>query len=257
MKNLLQNIKFSTLMIISFFLILNSCKKTENPELATTITDIDGNTYSTIKMGNQYWMAENLKTTRYADGTPIAFVENTSAWDSLLIDAAAMCYFNNLLINADIYGALYTWQAAMKRKPGSDTNTGNVQGVCPDGWHLPGDEEWKELEMYLGMTQTEADNTDFRGTNEGSELAGNAELWVIGALVNDTAFGSFGFTALPAGRRFVSGNFSHMSYATYFWSATERSATEAWYRGLTNINTNIRREGRYKNAGFSVRCIKD
>jgi uncharacterized protein (TIGR02145 family) len=201
------------------------------------VTDIDNNDYTTVTIGTQVWMAENLKTTHYSDGTSIPLVENADDWANLDYEDIAMCYYDYSSTNADTYGALYSWAAA----------TNNEQ-VCPTGWHLPSDSEWKQLEMYLGMSQADADNTGYsRGTNEGSKLAGNSELWEDGALENDVAFGTSGFLALP----------DNLGSSVYFWSATEGNSMNAWMRGLTYDGTGVYRNPGGKRYGCPVRCIKD
>ena len=132
------------------------------------VTDIDGNVYKTVKIGEQRWMAENLRTTHYANGSAIPLVESISRWDNLGYADEAYCYYDNSAANGNTFGALYTGEAA--------------KNACPSGWHLPDDTEWKELEMFLGMSQSEANATGYRGTNEGSKLAGNASLWNNGNL---------------------------------------------------------------------------
>jgi len=107
-----------------------------------TVTDYDGNTYNTVQIGNQVWMAENLKVTHYSDGTEIQLVEDKSAWETLSHTDKAYCYYNNISSNGKTYGALYTWAAVMNGAGSSNTNPGRVQGVCPDGWHLPSDAKW-------------------------------------------------------------------------------------------------------------------
>nr|MDA3821321.1 FISUMP domain-containing protein [Bacteroidales bacterium] len=104
-----------------------------------TVTDYDNNTYNTVKIGNQWWMAENLKTTHYANGTEIQLIENTSTWAALGFEVKAMCYYDNSSTNANTYGALYNWAAAMNGANSSYSNPSLVQGVCPAGWHLPSD----------------------------------------------------------------------------------------------------------------------
>ena len=187
----------------------------DNPSVSTSYTfelvdcmDYDGNKYQAIKIGNQWWMAENLKTTHFANGTEITLVESNSAWDALGYDDKAYCYYNNNE-NGEVstYGSLYTWAAAMNGTTSSDNNPSGVQGVCPSGWHFPSDDEWKQLEIHLGMSQADADDFGWRGTNEGSKLAGNASLWDDGDLENDAAFGTSGFKALPGGNRYDTGDF--------------------------------------------------
>ena len=118
-----------------------------------TVTDIDGNVYNTVKIGNQCWMSENLKVTKYSDGSPIPHVIDPIEWAGIYNKDTnyAYCYYNNNANGeADIYGALYNWAAAMgKNTLSSNSNPSGVQGVCPDGWHLPSNSEWTELENYL------------------------------------------------------------------------------------------------------------
>ncbi len=175
---------------------------TDRPDITGqtgTLSDYDGNTYNWIGIGKQAWMAENLKTTRYADGSAIPHVEGTTEWDNLTVTDKAYCWYNNSTANRDTYGGLYTWAAAMNGAASSDANPSGVQGVCPDGWHLPSDAEWKELEMFLGMSQAEADDTGWRGTDEGGKLkeAGTTH-WNS---PNTGATNESGFTALPGGCR--------------------------------------------------------
>jgi uncharacterized protein (TIGR02145 family) len=114
---------------------------------AQTVTDYDGNVYNTITIGNQTWMAENLRVTKYPNGTPIPLATDNIAWANLEDNGTddAYCYYNNNASGeANTYGALYTWAAAMgDNAVSSSSNPSGVQGVCPNGWHLPSDDEWK------------------------------------------------------------------------------------------------------------------
>ncbi|GAG63281.1 unnamed protein product, partial [marine sediment metagenome] len=172
------------------------------------VTDYDGNSYKTTKIGNQIWMAENLNSTRYADGTPL--VSGTGAGD-ITGDYTTKYYFwydDDSITYADTYGALYTWAAVMNGTSSSDNNPSGVQGVCPDGWHLPSDTAWKELEMYLGMSQTDADNEGWRGTDEGGKLKEtDTAHWDS---PNTGATNSSGFTALPSGYRDNSAGYNNI-----------------------------------------------
>ena len=212
-------------LFLTIALIVISCEKQkdENDDFSGnsgTFTDSrDEQTYQWVKIGNQIWMAENLNATHYADGTPIQEVTGDANWDTLVVSDEAYCWhYDDSTSNAETYGALYTWAAAMKGSGSSSSNPSGVQGVCPDGWHLPSDDEWKELEMYLGMSQSDADNAGWRGTNEGSKLAGNASLWYDGDSENNAEFGTSGFTALPGGCRVNNGNFGGIGYNGYWWS---------------------------------------
>ena len=208
--------------------------------------DRDGNVYKTVEIGDQVWMAENLKVTKYRDGTPITNVTDAATWGTLT--TAAYCiYDNNAANEVDTYGALYNWYAVV-----------DSRNIAPEGWHVPTDEEWKELEMALGMSQTEADDENMRGTNEGSKLAGNADLWYSGSLENNSEFGASGFIALPGGyRTWGNGYCSTVDYLGYFWSATEYPGTNAWYRKLDYSRSDVNRNYDYKMVGFSVRCVRD
>jgi uncharacterized protein (TIGR02145 family) len=220
------------------------------------MTDYDGNSYGTVKIGNQLWMRENLKATHYFDGTIIPLVEGTSGWDALTSTDKAYCYYNNSITNRDLYGALYTWAAVMNGMASSDGNPSGVHGVCPNGWHMPSDAEWKELEMCLGMSQAEVDAVGFRGTDEGSKLKDKGtKHW---SSPNTGATNYSGFTALPGGMRDVYGDFYSLGDFTSFSSATEYTINNsAWSRDLYSNSTEVVREGTGKVCGISVRCLRD
>ncbi|MFW6002404.1 MAG: fibrobacter succinogenes major paralogous domain-containing protein, partial [archaeon] len=175
-----------------------------------------------------------------------------------LADKGSDWCYNNNESNCDTYGRLYDWKAVMHGESSSNINPSGVQGVCPDGWHVPSDKEWKELEMELGMSQSEADNTGWRGTNEGSKLAGNASLWNDGDLENNSEFGTSGFTALPGGGCNIGGSFCYFrNYGGWWWSSTENSSTDAWYRSLNYTKSKLARDSPDEEFGFSVRCVRD
>lgn len=226
-----------------------------NPELDyDTLTDIDGNVYASIEIGNQVWMAENLKVTHYADGAPIAEVSDEAAWNDLAPEDQAYCWYNNQIEYRDTSGALYTWAAAMYGGLSSDTV--GVQGVCPDGWHLPADKEWKILEMTLGMSQADADSYDWRGSDEGGQLK---ELGFSNwAIPNEGASNSSGFTAIPGGFRSFKGLFYSIDEYASFWAATaDDENNTAWYRTLNYQREEIYRQHNNMQIGLSVRCVKN
>ncbi len=136
-----------------------------------TVTDIDGNVYRMVKIGDQWWMAQNLKVTHYNDGTPIPHVTDNDEWRRLT--TGAYCTYNNNENYAITYGRLYNWYAV-----------NDACNIAPEGWHVPTDADWKKLEMILGISQAEVNSDNLHGTNEGSKLAGNAALWNDGELVN-------------------------------------------------------------------------
>ncbi len=223
-----------------------------------TVTDIDGNVYQTVKIGKQLWLAENMRATRYADGVPIPLVTGEKEWEALSAQDKAYCWLRNDQASfAQTMGALYTWAAAVNATDGSVSATGKVQGVCPDGWHIPSDEEFKQLEMHLGMSREEADKTKLRGTNEGCKLAGNAAEWADGRLKQDPDFGKSGFMALPGGLRYVTGKFGDYKLDAYWWTGRALNAEKAYGRIIPSKDIESYRDAHRKDAGFSVRCIKN
>jgi len=211
----------------------------------STCIDIDGNVYQTIVIGDQEWMAENLKVTHYRNGDSIPNVTSNSTWAGL--STGAYCYYDNDPSNADTYGALYNWYAV-----------DDSRELAPVGWHVPTDTEIMELEMHLGMSSSQANSTDWRGTNEGSKLAGGSDLWIVGALRNDPEFGSSGFDFIPGGKRYSSnGGFGNMGSFGRFWSSTEGGSYGAWNRLLLYDTAAVHRSSSYEQDGFSVRCVRD
>lgn len=247
------------LVFTGIFMMQYSCEKTVDEEFVhalKSITDFDGNTYYIKEFGNQWWMVNNLKVTHYADGTEIPAIEDPSEWEFLDLDERAYCYYNNNKSGEALtYGALYTWAAATNGGAGSDP--GMVQGVCPDGWHLPSDNEWKELEMYLGMSQADANDEGYRGFNEGSQLAHSADLWANGYLKENPVFGTSGFLAIPGGGRRYNGTFGHLGDNSNFWTATEKDQSVAWGRHIYAGYSTVHRYSDIKSDGFSVRCVRD
>ena len=229
------------LSLISILISFYSCQKKEikTPILEVdSVTDIDSNTYKTVKIGNQWWMAENLKVTSYNDGRKIRSVlstENDSIWAK--IDSGAVCKID------DRYGMLYNWYAVH-----------DIRKIAPKGWHIPTDDEWKTLEKELGMIQTEVDKTGWRGTNEAEKLIVKSSIgWP-----NSIVFGSnsSGFSALPSGCRLFNGKSSSNSNAAFWWTSTEVE-NQVYYRNLESKKKSIYRSITYKKYGFSVRCVKD
>ena len=210
---------------------------------SATVTDIDGNVYQTVTIGDQVWMAENLKVTHYRNGDPIPNVTDSTEWVGL--STGAYCNYNNDDAYVGTYGRLYNWYAV-----------GDSRNIAPAGWHVPSDEEWKQLEMYLGMSQTEADERGDRGTDEGGKMKeSGTSHWNS---PNTGATNESGFSALPGGRRVCGsdGCFGSMGNHGYFWSSTEYYSS-AWERSLHYYGAWVSRGSFYKRSGFSVRCVKD
>ena len=208
-----------------------------------TLIDIDGNNYNTVKIGKQWWMAENLKVTRNADGTAVPLVEDIETWKELADNESSFCYYGNLDENKDLYGALYSWAAATNGTEGLDDNSEIVQGVCPSGWHLPSDSEYSELADYLG----------------GKSIAGGKmktvglDYWLQ---PNIQATNKSGFSALPGGYRVNSGQFARKTTHGYFWTSTPKLG-KAYYHNLWSNSETLHRSMGDPNLGFSVRCVKD
>jgi uncharacterized protein (TIGR02145 family) len=214
------------------------------------VTDNDGNSYNVIEIGTQVWMKENLKAIHYADGTALVNGMGVGDISGDYTTKYWFIYVDNPS-NKDTYGLLYTWAAAMNGASSSDANPSKVQGVCPTGWHLPSDAEWKQLEMHLGMSQAEADRKGWRGTDEGGKLKETGTtLWVS---PNTGATNESGFSGLPGGYRYSAGPFFNIGYFGYWWSSLE----DAFYRDLNYNLTSIYRYDTSKDWGFSVRCLRD
>lgn len=239
---------FITLISLVIIISINCDKKdpTESkPELQPPpdpVTDIDGNVYQTVKIGNQIWMSENLKVFHYRNGDDIPNV--TWGWQNL--SEGACCYYNNDINNIAIYGLLYNGYAV-----------NDIRNLAPEGWHVPTDEEWKELEMFLGMSQTEADSTGYRGTNEGGKLkeAGTAH-WES---PNTGATNESGFAALPGGlRNYYNGEFYIMDSCASFWASPVRSSGYCGSRSLSYKYSEVGRSS-YSSMqwGYSIRCIRN
>jgi uncharacterized protein (TIGR02145 family) len=215
---------------------------------ADTCTDYDGNTYETIQIGDQLWMAENLKVTHYNNGDDIPTGFTNDEWSNLDdTETGAFALYNDDPATGEIYGNIYNWYAV-----------DDSRGVCPEDWHAPTDEEWMELEMYLGMSYEEAHDTGYRGTDQGSQLAGNADLWYSGDLENDPTFDSSGFIAIPGGyRNMADGTYAGMGSYGSFWSSSENTSTTAWPRSLNYYTSTVHRDHIVKRFGNSIRCLWD
>ena len=201
----------------------------------SNITDVEGNSYKTVYIGTQQWMAENLKTAKYNDGTAIPYITTNTQWANNT--TGAWVYYNNDVANNAKYGKLYNWYAVSK------TTNGN-KNVCPTGWHVPTDAEWSVLFDYLG----------------GESIAGG-KMKEIGttnwASPNTDATNASLFTALPGGYRDYVGNYKHNGSTGAWWSTTENSVSTSWYRIMDSSTGNANRSYPFKVDGLSVRCLRD
>jgi len=214
--------KIKLILLTALVFALLNCKKDKDEPLPkiwkySTFTDSrDGKTYKYIKIGGKYWMAENL-----------AYKTPNGSWS----------YWETNTYGSK-FGYLYTWEAAMI--------------VAPTGWHLPTDDEWKQLEQTLGMDQLEANRLGIRGTSEGNKLKTEID-WVD----NGNGTNEAGFSALPGGFRSNPGIFLEMNSSGFWWCASETNNSQAWFRIILSYSTQVGRGIGYKGEGYSIRCIKD
>ena len=208
----------------------------------------DGQSYATVLIGTQCWMAENLNV-------GIKINSTTGGYQQTDNDTIEKYCYNNDEANCDIYGGLYEWPEAMQY-----VTTEGAQGVCPVGWHIPTDNEWNILEGTVDsqypVGNPEWDDTGWRGMDAGGNLKEvGTSHW---SSPNTLATNSSGFTALPGGgRNHSSGNFYYLGPSSYFWSSSQFSGGAAWRRNLEYNHSNISRNSYDEDYGFSVRCLKD
>lgn len=224
---------------------------TTSSNCPSTVTDYDGNTYSTVQIGSQCWMKQNLRTTHYANGTSIALGSSTST------TTAYRYYPNNSSSNVSTYGYLYNWKAVMRNSSSSSANPSGVQGICPNGWHVPSDAEWTQLTNYVGnQTQYQCGSSS---NNIAKALAsttgwnGSSNTCAVGN--NPSSNNSTGFSALPAG--YYYGGYYHFGYDAFFWSASEDNVNNAYHRSLGYNGASVYGSYSTKPYGFSVRCVRD
>ena len=219
------------LIFLLIFIVLN-CKNdnpTESEQVTGTVTDIDSNVYKTITIGSQEWMAENLKTTRYNNGDSIPTNISDDDW-MMRITSGAYAIYDNDDANNSTYGKLYNWYAV-----------DDSCNLCPVGWHVPTDAEWKTLVTYLGG----------EGVAGGKlKEAGTAHWNSPNAATNES-----GFTALPGGQRV--GHYMDLGAYGFWWSSSEGFGSGSWGWGMVNSENIVMRLNYGQGAGKSVRCIKD
>lgn len=196
-----------------------------------TVTDKDGNVYKTVTIGNQIWMAENLKTTKFRNGDPIPNVSASNNWSALT--SGAYCWYNNDAANKAGYGALYNWYVI-----------NDPRNIAPLGWHIPSDEEWTALANFLQGKSQAGGKLKETGTTHWSDP-------------NSGASNSSGFNALPGGYRTKDGVFKNLSFCGTWWATTEYTQSVAWYRYVDYGTSSIYSVSIYKKSGLSIRCVKD
>jgi uncharacterized protein (TIGR02145 family) len=197
----------------------------------TSLKDFEGNEYKTVTLGTQEWMAENLKTTKYNDGTPIQMVTDNEAWVKLTTPAFSW-YNNDSTENKNTYGALYNWY------------TVNTNKLCPAGWHVPADGEWMTLTTFLEGFRIAGGKLKEKGTGHWKSP-------------NTSATNETGFNALPGGYRSIEGVFNYIRISGYWWSSTEYNESSIFFWNMVYKFSNIYKSRSEKYCGFSVRCLKD
>jgi uncharacterized protein (TIGR02145 family) len=207
---------------------------------SNSVTDADGNTYTTVTIGTQVWMKENLKVSKYRNGNPISTNLSLSDWQNSTSGAYEI--YGQDPGNNVTYGKLYNWYAVA-----------DPRGLCPSGWHVPSDLEWFGLENFIDSSINNIDLTFYRGTDAGGKMKSVSGLWTN---PNVGATNSSGFSALPGGRLSPNGFFKIGEFG-WWWSSTSFTEGFAWYRNLDNLNIQSYRGNGTMTEGYSIRCIKD
>ena len=199
--------------------------------------EYQGYDYETVQIGEQCWFAENLRADNYRNGDSIQADLSDSEWEETTEGAVSV--YDGDMANLSTYGRLYNWYAV-----------DDARGLCPSGWHVPTDGEWMTIEMALGMSEAEANNTGYRGTDQGTQMKTD-----YGWNNDNNGTNSSGFSGLPGGELTIDGFGSVGSFGLW-WSSSPYDS-EAWYRSLAYDDARINRSGEDCRYGLSIRCIKD
>jgi uncharacterized protein (TIGR02145 family) len=220
---------------------VSTYSETVTTSIIAPLVDYDGNVYATVMIGDQIWMAENLKVQHYQNGATIPKVTSNTEWASL--SSGAYCIYGNLSML--YFGYLYNYYIIE-----------DSQNIAPAGWHVATDEDWQELEIFLGMGQSEADSSGWRGSDEGTKLKLHTGWFGDGS--TNVGNNESGFAALGGGYRgMIYGQYHSETYRGVFWTATGTDTEESWSRTVGwNIPT-VERSKKNKRYGYSIRCVKD
>jgi uncharacterized protein (TIGR02145 family) len=241
-------LKILVFSLISFTLLFFfSCKKekVETRIETGTVTDVDGNIYNTVKIGNQWWMAENLNVQHYRNGDSISY--RGDAYERTL-DSAKW-------VNSDM-GAyckgridyLYNGYTVLDQR-----------NIAPDGWHIPTDDEWKQLEILIGLSKNDVDQVNWRGNNEANKLRLHSTKYWANSPNQYDIWGAndSGFNALPNGCLMFYGKYSSSLDEMGFWWSSTLADNQLWYRYLDKNKGGVFRYVGPMTYGFSIRCVKD
>lgn len=230
------------ILLVINALFLNGCsifQGTAKNRCPSEVKDFNGISYNVTQVGKQCWMAENLASTHYADGTKIEYV----------------FVYNDDEANAKEYGRLYTWDAAMNGATESDEVPSGIIGACPKGWHLPSDNEWKRLERTLGVKKRNLNRQGWSTGDEGGKLKEKGtKHWNE---PNKGATNETGFTAIAAGSRNFSGVYTGKGISSFYWTSSMLYSLTSWGRGLGTSSAGIYRFNDDPGSAFSIRCVKD
>jgi uncharacterized protein (TIGR02145 family) len=192
--------------------------------------DYQGYTYKVVMIGTRWWMAENLRCTKYSDGTSIPDVADKTAWKSS--GSGSLCDYENNPANGGVYGKLYNWHTVQTGK------------LSPPGWHVPADKEWATVTDYLGGIAVAG----------GKLKESGVEHWEA---TNVGATNESGFSAFGGGNRNEAGAYGFIRKYGYFWSSSEKDGITAWARKIGHYGTEVLRHHYDMNCGFSVRCVRN
>lgn len=264
MKNFFIYLMMSVLLPIALCTV--SCKKdkvekndpstvaSQEPQgdgiIKNAVKDYDGNTYDAVRLGDQVWMASNIRTTHYADGTEIE--------EGNVMSYQKLYYYKPSNGNLS-YGYFYNWKAAVRLAESSESNPSGVQGVCPNGWHVPSDAEWNQLTDYC-RSKSEYGCDGGKIVNALASAQGwNPSTYECAPGYDLSSNNATGFNALPVGfYSGTSGNYTAEGVYTSFWGATGcDGCSYAYAHGFTYNSTSMGRSGNEKNEGLSVRCVRD
>ncbi len=246
-----------------FFFGCSDDKVSPDGDTPGKVVDVDDNVYQTVIIGNQEWMAENLRVTRYNNGDAIPTGLSDEDWEDTTAGAYAIyphADVDGINSDADMveaYGKLYNWFAV-----------DDSRGLCPEGWHVPNVADWTQLVNYVVAQGYPNSSHNPNGAGNAlkscrqvdSPLGGDCDTsehprW--DSFGTHYGFDEFGFSALPGGARWFNGGFFGIGYRGYWWSSTEPSSTSAWYRGVLSSAGDVYRNASHKDFGFSLRCVRD